>query len=32
MPAQLYRQLLSSVAVASIAYFYYRGRQQREQA
>jgi len=32
MPAQLYRQLLSSVAVASIAYFYYRRRQEREQA
>jgi hypothetical protein len=30
-PAQLYRQLLGSVAVASIAYFHYRARQQPDQ-
>jgi hypothetical protein len=30
--SQLYRWLLMSVAVGSIAYFHYRGRQQHEQA
>ena len=29
---QLYRWLLASMSVASVAYFHYRGRQQHEQA